>query len=77
MNREPRSRDLLAEGVRICTKCIFDETLSNITFDADGVCSFCKMIEDLKTQYGTGEDKGRLLFENIVAQIKRAGRGKQ
>ena len=38
-------------GLRRCTRCILPETHPFITFDADGVCSFCRSYVP-KTSYG-------------------------
>ena len=76
LRHELRGRDLVAEGVQICTRCIFDSTLHGIDFDAAGVCNYCHMIEELISQYGTGSAEGERQFEAIVDEIKRAGRGK-
>ncbi len=72
-----RGRDLLKEKVQICTKCIYDEKVTNIIFDQNGVCNYCKLIEDLTVQYGTGGEKGKKLFEDYVSEIKRKGRNKK
>jgi N-acetyl sugar amidotransferase len=76
LRHELHGRDLLAEGVQICSRCIFDGSLMGISFDAAGVCNYCHMIEDLVRQYGTGSAEGERQFEAIVDRIKRAGRGK-
>lgn len=77
LRREYHGRDLIAEGVQICTRCIFDSTLFGIHFDEAGVCNYCHMIEDLTQQYGTGLPEGERQFEAIVDEIKRAGKGKR
>lgn len=76
LRHHARGRDLLAEGVQICSRCIFDASLSGISFDADGVCNYCHMVEGLAQQYGTGTKDGERQFEAIVDEIKRGGRGK-
>ncbi|MFA9200289.1 MAG: N-acetyl sugar amidotransferase [Cypionkella sp.] len=70
-------RDLHAENVVICTRCIFDSSLHGIDFDADGVCNYCRMIDDLAEEYGTGTERGEARFSAIVEEIKKAGRGKK
>jgi N-acetyl sugar amidotransferase len=70
-------RDLLAEGVQICTRCIFDSSLFGISFDETGVCNYCHMIDELTREYGTGSAEGERKFEAIVDEIKRAGKGKR
>ena len=38
----------LADGAyRLCRRCIMDTSAEAITFDADGVCSFCKLHDAL------------------------------
>ena len=69
-------RDLSTGRWRVCTRCIFDETLHGISFDSEGVCTYCRMIERLASEYQTGTPEGRARFEAIVAQIKQDGRGK-
>lgn len=72
-----RELDITKAAVRICTRCIYDERVDAITFDAEGVCRYCRQIEHLAEQYGTGRDGGRLKFESIVDEIKTAGRGRK
>lgn len=69
--------DIEKAGVRICSRCIFDERVSAIHFDAEGVCNYCRQVEDLKVQYDTGTEAGERRFMAIVEQIKLAGRGRK
>lgn len=62
---------------QICTKCIYDTKVPKIQFNAEGVCNYCEMIEELKAQYATGTPKGEAEFLKIVEQIKRDGKGKK
>ena len=73
--RLPKGRDL--SGLQICSRCIYDETISRIHFDDQGVCNYCRLIESLEEQYGTGTDRGKQIFEDIVDDIKKAGDGKK
>ena len=63
--------------LRICSRCIYDERVPGITFDAEGVCNFCHQVDQLKGEFGTGTDAGERELERIIAEIKRAGRGKK
>ena len=63
--------------LRICSRCIYDERVSSISFDNLGICNYCRQVEDLTEEYGTGKPKGEALFENIIDQIKFSGRGKK
>ena len=59
-----------------CTRCLYDETTSAISFDEDGVCNYCRMHDQLEQEYPTGEE-GRKRLERIAEQIKRDGRKKK
>lgn len=63
-------------GLKICTRCIYDERVSGIVFDQDGVCNYCKMIDDLKAQYHTALPQGEKKLKEIIEQIKIDGKGK-
>ncbi len=68
-------KDINKVDLKICSKCIYDERVSAISFDAEGVCNFCRQVEILANQYGTGTSDGITKFDKIVAEIKAAGRG--
>ena len=70
-------KDLVKLNLKICTRCIFDESVGGIYFDDNGVCNYCHLVERLKDEYGTGSEKGRIEFERIVDKIKKDGRGKK
>jgi N-acetyl sugar amidotransferase len=63
-------------GIKICSRCIYDERVDGINFDSDGVCNYCHQVDMLKEQCGTGQHKGELLFSEIVEQIKKDGKKK-
>ena len=62
---------------QICTRCIYDTNVPKILFDENGVCNYCKMVDDLKTQYKTGTTDGINNFFNIIEEIKRKGKRKK
>ena len=59
--------------MKICTRCIYDERVPDISFDENGVCNYCHQIESLKEQYGTGTKRGYAKFWRIVEKIKKSG----
>ena len=65
------------EEKQICERCIYDSSISRITFDDEGICNYCRQIEDLQVEYGTGEEKGIKTFELILEKIKKSGKGKK
>jgi N-acetyl sugar amidotransferase len=64
-------------GLKVCSRCIYDERVASITFDSQGVCNYCRQIEQLKLEYGTGAAKGRQLLEAIIERMRREGKGKR
>lgn len=67
------SSSIANAGLRICSRCIYDERVAAIEFDAEGVCNYCRQIDLLKAEYGTGSEVGRAKLAEIIEQIKRAG----
>ncbi|MFY4749218.1 N-acetyl sugar amidotransferase [Aliarcobacter butzleri] len=63
--------------VKICSKCIYDERVSYISFDENGVCNYCHQLENLKNEYGTATTKGEKQFIKIIEQIKKDGKNKK
>lgn len=62
---------------KICTRCIYDTRISDITFDDAGICNYCRQIEFLEKNYGTGKIKGETSLQNLLQQIKHSGNGKR
>ncbi|MEO2173474.1 MAG: N-acetyl sugar amidotransferase [bacterium] len=69
--------DIEQAGVKICSRCIYDERVNDITFDDQGVCNYCHQIESLAEEYGTATTKGDEKLAAIVEQVKKAGKGKK
>lgn len=67
----------LNTNLKVCSKCIYDERVSYITFDDRGVCKYCHQLEKLKEEYGTATKKGEEKFERIIEEIRKAGKGKK
>lgn len=61
----------------ICSRCIYDSSVPSISFDEQGVCNYCHMVDSLIDEYKTGKPEGEKAIMEIVEQIKRDGRGKQ
>ena len=71
----PIGRDLDPHR-QVCTRCIYDDRVASISFDENGVCYYCRQLDDLVDLYGTGRDKGKAEFEKLLADIRQAGQGK-
>jgi len=61
----------------VCSKCIYDTSIKNITFNEEGVCDYCLTIDDLQRQYKTGTSEGEAELFRIIAKIKKEGKGKK
>lgn len=61
---------------RVCTRCIYDTSIPEITFDEKGVCSYCLLTDEMEKEYPTGK-AGWQKLQALVAEIKKAGKGKK
>ncbi len=66
-----------AANVKVCSRCIYDERTASISFDEQGVCNYCRQIDRLTEEYGTGTQAGKAKLEVIIEKIKREGAGKR
>lgn len=64
-------------SLRVCTKCVYDESIKTISFDDEGVCNYCNQIVVLNNEYSTGRDKGISAFDKILEEIKLRGKDKK
>ncbi|RPD51020.1 N-acetyl sugar amidotransferase [Paracnuella aquatica] len=71
------SRVLKINGRQICSRCIYDESVPAISFDENGVCNYCHMVDGLIAEYKTGMPEGEQKIQEIIAKIKADGKGKQ
>ena len=63
--------------LKICSRCIYDESVPAIEFDEEGVCNYCHMVDGLIEEYQTGKEGGLNKLQEIVDQIKKDGRKKK
>ena len=70
-------KNTLQTNLKVCSRCIYDERVSQILFDEKGVCNYCHQIENLKNEYGTGKEKGIQNLKQIISKIKKVGEGKK
>lgn len=65
------------KSYQICTNCVMDTSDPKIVFDENGVCDHCHGFEDhVKPQWHPNE-KGRKMFQDMVAEIKHRGRNNE
>lgn len=59
--------------MRICARCILDETVPTIKFDSNGVCNFCSSHDVLDSLFPLNSETANVL-ERAVEKIKKAGK---
>ncbi len=64
------------ERFQMCVRCIVDTTVPGHNFDAQGLCSYCRLHEKLEQQYPLNE-QGKKSFDKIVDDIKQKGKNKK
>jgi N-acetyl sugar amidotransferase len=60
----------------ICARCIYDDHIPYISFDGEGVCSYCRQHEQLDREYPTGE-QGMAILRGLADEIRKAGKRKK
>ena len=58
---------------QMCVKCIVDTTVPGHNFDADGICSYCRMQDHLEKQHPLTPDGAKKL-DTLIGQIKKKGK---
>lgn len=72
--REPGG-DAAPLPITRCSRCLYDSSISGISFDAGGVCNYCHLHDEMEAQYPTGAAGAREL-EKMAAEMREAGKGK-
>jgi N-acetyl sugar amidotransferase len=72
-----RGMILAEKNAKFCSRCMYDEFVPKITFDEEGVCNYCKMIDEVDAMYKAGTEEAEQNFLQIVEQIKKEGRNKK
>ena len=60
----------------VCTRCIMDDTVQGISFDENGVCTFCHIHDELEASFPMDAETPDRLQE-LVAKIKKDGKYKK
>jgi N-acetyl sugar amidotransferase len=63
--------------IRICSRCVMDETVPDIVFYPDGRCSLCRNYDEHRTKELYTDAAGAERLERLVSDIKESGKGKQ
>lgn len=62
------------EDVKRCTRCILPESLSNITFDDEGVCNHCRKYETDFRNWDLIKERRKTEFEAILNKARQLKR---
>src|SRR6478609_1746932 len=54
--------------VKICSRCVYDDTVPSINFDENGVCNYCHLHDQMVAEYPTNEE-GQRLLQAMIDQI--------
>ena len=65
----------MKNNIKVCSRCIMDETVPDIVFDERGECNYCKFQDMLAKEYPQGQ-KGKENFDKLVNEIKKEGLNK-
>jgi len=60
---------------QVCARCVLDTTVSDIRFDANGECHYCKIHDELEKVFPLNE-QGQKQFHRLIEKIKQKGRKK-
>ena len=64
----------MKDEITVCTRCVMDSSASEIDFDENGVCNFCKEY-DIKAQEEVFHgDNGEKKFEKLMSKIRNTGK---
>lgn len=77
VQKEAGSKVERINGKQICSRCIYDESVPSISFDENGVCNYCHMVDSLIAEYHTGETEGEKTIQAIIEKIKQDGKAKK
>lgn len=77
VKKEAGSNIQRINGKQICSRCIYDESVPSISFDENGICNYCHMVDSLIAEYHTGKPEGEQTIQAIIKKIKEDGKGKK
>ncbi len=58
------------KSIKMCTRCVMDETAKDISFDKNGVCNYCKEALERKDKIVFKGKTGKEKWDNLIKQLK-------
>lgn len=62
--------------MKICSKCVSNDTIPGISFDSEGICNYCHTHDQLNAEFPVGAE-GQKKLQEIAKKIKYDGRHKK
>lgn len=62
--------------MRICARCVLDESIPEIEFNQEGICNYCEVHDNLVKAF-PNDRKGKEILEKTFEDIKVQGKGKR
>lgn len=59
-----------------CSRCILDTTVPDISFNSNGICSFCRIHDSLEKTHPL-DTNGNKKFSELIDEIKQQGKGNE
>jgi N-acetyl sugar amidotransferase len=70
--------NIVMKNYQMCTRCVYDTEIDGISFNQEGLCSYCQSYDRLAKKYIDIPDTvKRSQLDTIVGKIKRLGRNKK
>lgn len=68
----------IEKELRVCTRCIMDESASDIVFDDNGICNYCTdfLVKQSK-HIAFDEDERQRRLNLLIDRVKNEGKGKR
>jgi N-acetyl sugar amidotransferase len=61
---------------QVCVRCVLDASVPGISFDAVGMCSYCRAYDPLVSQGEYAADTRDRNLERLLDEVRRAGSGR-
>lgn len=60
--------------IRVCNRCVMDETATEIEFDKNGICNFCRNYDEVLEDEVHYDKAGEEKIDKLVKKIKSRGK---
>lgn len=62
--------------LKICKRCVLDETVPGIEFNENGECNYCELHDNLSEAF-PNDERGQKALEKMFEKIKKDGKGNE